>query len=151
MGPQTGSWCFHLVALLFVCRLLDFTHAVGSELVELDTCLLAEEPLQELHEEHGELPPEPPTLQQPVSMTSFSGVRTVPERHRNREKVGLSLKEAMKLEGGRGTWPSHALFLPSSSPAVPPVAEYPRALCLWRLGGRFLDLASCDKQPAGTR
>lgn len=51
----------------------------------------------------------------------------------------------------RVTWPSHALFLPSSSPAVPPMAEYPRAPCLWRLGGSFLDLASCDKQPAGIR
>lgn len=52
---------------------------------------------------------------------------------------------------GRGMCPIHALFLPSSSPAVPPMTEYPRALCLWRLGGSFLDLASCDKQPTGIR
>lgn len=104
---------FSFSALLFVCRLLDFTHAVGSELVELDTCLLAEEPLQDLHEEHGELPPEPPTLQQPVSTTSFSGVTTVRERHGDREKVGLSPKEAMKLGGGE-----HAPAMPSSCPPV---------------------------------
>ncbi|XP_041500327.1 laminin subunit alpha-1-like [Microtus oregoni] len=67
--------------LVFDSELLDFTHAVGSELVELDTCLLAEEPLQELHEEHGELPPEPPTLQQPELCTVDPAPGFVPSAH----------------------------------------------------------------------
>lgn len=67
-------WYFHSNALSFVRRLLDFTHATGSEQVELDTCLLAEEPTQDLHREHGELPPEPPTLPEPVSTASFNGI-----------------------------------------------------------------------------
>lgn len=93
LGSQAGSGYFYLDALLFVCRLLDFTHAIGSEQVELDICLLAEEPTQDLHGEHGELPPDPPTLPQPVSMTSFNGVRTAPERHRE-EKMKPSPNEA---------------------------------------------------------
>ncbi|XP_026645287.1 laminin subunit alpha-1 [Microtus ochrogaster] len=72
--------------LVFDSELLDFTHAVGSELVELDTCLLAEEPLQELHEEHGELPPEPPTLQQPELCAVDPAPGFVPGAH----QFGLS-------------------------------------------------------------
>ncbi|XP_029420162.1 laminin subunit alpha-1 isoform X2 [Nannospalax galili] len=45
--------------LVFNMELLDFTHAIGYERIELDSCLLAEEPKPG---EHRELPSEPPAL-----------------------------------------------------------------------------------------
>lgn len=85
----------------FVCRLLDFTHATGSEQVELDTCLLAEEPVQSLHREHGELPPEPPTLPQPVSMTSFNDIIQEESRVLGGMDSGRwSLRKPKKLKPG---------------------------------------------------
>lgn len=74
-------------------QLLDFTHATGSEQVELDTCLLAEEPMQSLHREHGELPPEPPTLPQP----ELCAVDTAPGYVAGAHQFGLSQNSHLVL------------------------------------------------------
>ncbi|XP_021041837.1 laminin subunit alpha-1 isoform X1 [Mus caroli] len=74
-------------------QLLDFTHATGSEQVELDTCLLVEEPMQSLHREHGELPPEPPTLPQP----ELCAVDTAPGYVAGAHQFGLSQNSHMVL------------------------------------------------------
>ncbi|ERE84378.1 laminin subunit alpha-1 [Cricetulus griseus] len=79
--------------LVFDTELLDFTHAIGSEQVELDICLLAEEPTQDLHGEHGELPPDPPTLPQPELCTVDAAPGYVPGAH----QFGLSQNSHLVL------------------------------------------------------
>lgn len=51
---------------VFVCRLLDFSRAVGYEQVDLDTCLLSERPELALHGVDGELPSDSRPLPSPV-------------------------------------------------------------------------------------
>nr|KAF6422582.1 laminin subunit alpha 1 [Rousettus aegyptiacus] len=57
--------------LIFNMELLDFTSAVGSEQVDLDTCLLSERSKLALHGEDGELLPEPQPLPSPVREAFF--------------------------------------------------------------------------------
>ncbi|XP_051046860.1 laminin subunit alpha-1 [Phodopus roborovskii] len=79
--------------LVFDAELLDFTHAVASELVELDTCLLAEEPTQDFRGDHGEPPPEPPTLPQPELCSVDAAPGYVPGAH----QFGLSQNSHLVL------------------------------------------------------
>ncbi|ELK05743.1 Laminin subunit alpha-1 [Pteropus alecto] len=57
--------------LIFNMELLDFTSAVGSEQVDLDTCLLSERSKLALHGEDGKLLPEPQPLPSPVKTEYF--------------------------------------------------------------------------------
>lgn len=68
-------------ASLFICSLLDFTSAVASEQVDLDSCQLAERPQpapqeqeeEEKGEDGSELPSQPRAVPRPVSV-AFSGL-----------------------------------------------------------------------------
>ncbi|XP_052049480.1 laminin subunit alpha-1 [Apodemus sylvaticus] len=79
--------------VVFDAQLLDFTHATGSEQVELDTCLLTEDPTQGPHREHGEPPPEPPTLPQP----ELCAVDTAPGYVAGAHQFGLSQSSHLVL------------------------------------------------------
>lgn len=69
--------------------------------------MLAEEPMQSLHREHGELPPEPPTLPQPVSMTSFNGIIQVwsgRKLHARGSRLRQMESEKAKETGAKKHW-----------------------------------------------
>ncbi|KAM7125254.1 laminin subunit alpha-1 isoform 2-T3 [Molossus nigricans] len=72
--------------LIFNTELLDFTGVVGSEQVDLDTCLLSEGPTRALRGDDGELPPEP----QPVPRPQQCAVDGAPERVPHAHQFGLA-------------------------------------------------------------
>ncbi|XP_031295017.2 laminin subunit alpha-1 isoform X1 [Camelus dromedarius] len=72
--------------LIWNMELLDFTSATGYEQVDLDTCLLSERPKLVLHEEDGELPPEP----QPLPSPGLCAVDRAPEYVPNAHQFGLT-------------------------------------------------------------
>nr|KAF6422584.1 laminin subunit alpha 1 [Rousettus aegyptiacus] len=67
--------------LIFNMELLDFTSAVGSEQVDLDTCLLSERSKLALHGEDGELLPEPQPLPSPQLCAVDAAPEYVPSAH----------------------------------------------------------------------
>ncbi|XP_039701762.1 laminin subunit alpha-1 isoform X1 [Pteropus medius] len=72
--------------LIFNMELLDFTSAVGSEQVDLDTCLLSERSKLALHGEDGKLLPEP----QPLPSPQLCAVDAAPEYVPNAHQFGLT-------------------------------------------------------------
>uniref|UniRef100_A0A8C5LLU5 Laminin subunit alpha-1 n=1 Tax=Jaculus jaculus TaxID=51337 RepID=A0A8C5LLU5_JACJA len=72
--------------LIFNMELLDFTNAVGSEQVDMDTCLLAERPKPVLQEEDSESAPGPGALPQSEQCAVDWAPGYVPSAH----QFGLS-------------------------------------------------------------